>query len=247
MPGQLTDLRSILLVAASLLTGVHVAVADYTPARSFNDSGKRTYKDSDWNVAFHANCDLPASSSTQWIRENGERFLRFTLKDGQVGGCRSDARSRSRAPYWERAEIKQSTALEKGRDYSLTYRVRFARGFDHDRENFLQLHQYTSGCRVGPLVMVKFDHGRLQGAATPFLVQGIRGKWVDVRFDFNPARSYDLYLDGRKVVANKLIRRRRACGEPHLKVGIYRPGDTGATGDRLSVMDVDKLRLVDGK
>lgn len=93
--------------------------------------------------------------------------------------------------------------------------------------------------------MVKFSSGYLLGATRPFLVEEVLGKWVNVRFDFNPSTSYDLYLDEKKVVDNKKIHRKRACGEPHLKIGIYRPGDSEATGDRLSVMDVDKVRLVD--
>ncbi|MDE0028873.1 MAG: heparin lyase I family protein [Deltaproteobacteria bacterium] len=240
-------MRSFLITAALLLTGIHVATADYTPGRSFDYFSKTAYKDRDWNVMFYENCDLPEYSSTQWIQEEGERFLRFTLKNGQVGGCGSDNRSRSRAPYWERAEIKQTTTLEKDHDYSLTYKVRFVKGFDNDREDFLQLHQSVSGCRGGPLVMVKFSDGYLLGATRPFFVEEVLGKWVDVRFDFKPARSYDLYLDGKKVVDNRMIHRQRACGEPHLKIGIYRPGDAQAIGDRLSVMDVDKVRLVDRK
>ena len=238
-------LRILIIAVTVLLAATPLALADYTPGRSFDYVNKTAYKDRDWNVMFYENCDLPEYSSTRWIRENGERFLRFTLKNGQVGGCGSDNRRRSRAPYWERAEIKQTTTLEKDRDYSLTYRVRFVKGFDNDREDFLQLHQSVSGCRGGPLVMVKFSNGYLLGAAKPFLVEEVLGKWANVRFDFNPARSYDLYLDGEKVVDNKTIHRQRACGEPHLKIGIYRPGDTEATGDRLSVMDVDKVRLVD--
>ncbi len=238
-------MRSLLITVAVLLAATHLAFADYTAGRSFDYVNKTAYKDRDWNVMFYENCDLPEYSSTRWIRENGERFLRFTLKNGQVGGCGSDNRRRSRAPYWERAEIKQTTTLEKDRDYSLTYRVRFVKGFDSDREDFLQLHQSVSGCRGGPLVMVKFSSGYLLGATRPFLVEEVLGKWVNVRFDFNPSTSYDLYLDEKKVVDNKKIHRKRACGEPHLKIGIYRPGDSEATGDRLSVMDVDKVRLVD--
>ncbi|MCY4488135.1 MAG: heparin lyase I family protein [Deltaproteobacteria bacterium] len=240
-------MRSLIITVAVLLAATHVASADYTPGRSFDYSSKTAYTDRDWNVTFYENCDLPEYASTQWLREKGERFLRFTLKNGQVGGCRSDNRFRSRALYWERAEIKQTTTLEKDHDYSLTYRVRFVKGFDNDREDFLQLHQSVSGCRGGPLVMVKFSSGYLLGATKRFFVEEVLGKWVSVRFDFNPARSYDLYLDGKKVVDNKTIHRQRACGEPHLKIGIYRPGDAEATGHRLSVMDVDKVRLVDGK
>jgi len=240
-------MRILIVMVAVVLAAIHVASADYTPGQSFDYFNKTTYEDRDWNVMFYENCHLPEYSSTEWVHEEGERFLRFTLKDGQVGGCGSDNRRRHRAPYWERAEIKQTTTLEKDHNYSLTYRVRFVKGFDNDREDFLQVHQSVSGCRGGPLVMLKFSNGHLQGATTPLFVEEILGKWMDVRFDFNAARSYDLYVDGRKIIDNKTVRQPRPCGEPHLKIGIYRPGDSAATGDRLSVMDVDKLRLVDRK
>ena len=240
-------MRILIAIVVLVLTGFHVASADYTPGRSFDYFNKTTYRDRDWNVMFYENCELPEYSSTEWIREDGERFLRFTLKNGQAGGCGSDNRRRNRAPYWERAEIKQTTTLEKDHDYSLTYRVRFLRGFDNDREDFLQVHQSVRGCRVGPPVMLKFSNGYLLGATTPLSVEEILGKWVNVRFDFNAARPYDLYVGGRKIVDDKIVRNKNSCGEPHLKIGIYRPGNTEATGDRLSVMDVDKLRLIDRK
>ena len=233
---------------ALLLAMSGTAFGDYTPGRSFDYFGKTTYKDKDWNVMFYQNCSLPEYTSTKWGREEGERFLRFTLKDGQVGGCSSDNRSRHRAPYWERAEIKQTTTLEKDRDYSLTYRVRFLKGFDNDREDFLQVHQSVRGCRVGPLVMLKFSKGYLVGGTTPLFVKEILGKWVNVRFDLNASKSYDLYINAKKIADSRIVRRQlHPCEEPHLKIGIYRLGDSRATSNRLSVMDADRLTLVDRK
>lgn len=239
---------SALTMAAVLFAGAQVVSADYTPGRTFTAHFNRaTYQDRDWNVAFYENCQLPEYSSTQWVEEAGERFLRFTLKNGQVGGCGSDNRVRHGAPYWERAELKQTTTLERNRDYRLTYRVRFVKGFDQDGEDFLQIHQSVDGCRVGPRVMLKFSGGVLLGADVPVFIDDLIGKWVDVRFDFNADDTYSLYLDGKKVIGNQLIVQISPCGEPHLKIGIYRPGDDRATGERLSVMDIDKLRLVDRK
>ena len=240
-------MRILILMAAVFLAGIQGASADYTASGSFDYFDKTTYQDTDWNVAFYENCDMPSYSSTQWVEEEGERFLRFTLRDGQVGGCGSDNYERHGAPYWERAEIKLTTVLERDRDYSFTYRVRFLKGFDHEREDFLQVHQSVEGCRVGPMVMLKFSGGFLLGATTPVFLEELIGKWVDVRFDFNPTKSYDLYLDGKKVIDDQIIVQIYPCGEPHLKIGIYRPGVAGASGDRLSVMDIDKLTLVDRK
>jgi len=222
------------------------AFADYTEGRSFNYFNKTTYNDRDWNVMFYENCALPEYSSTQWVEEGGERFLRFTLKNGQVGGCRSDNRARARAPWWERAEVKQTNGLEPDRDYSLTFRIRFVNGFDNDREGFIQLHQSVEGCRTGALIIVRFSNGFLLGSMSLALIKDSRGRWLDARFDFNPSSHFSLYLDGKKMIENQGTRREaQAQCLLHLKIRIYRPGDELATGGRESVMDIDKLKLVD--
>ena len=233
----------LVLCAVLLLVGARVASADYTPGYSFDYSNKTTYKDRDWNVSFYENCDLPEYSSTEWVREGGERFLRFTLKDGQVGGCSNDNRARHRAPYWERAEAKQTNTLEQDRDYTLTFMLRFVKGFEGGREGFMQLHQYVSECRVGPRIMLKFDEGELLDTyPKPVPIKDIRGKWIKARMDFNPDNTYSLYFDGKKVIDDYPVRQPIPCGGPHLKIGIYRPGGSGAA---TSVVDYDKFRLVD--
>lgn len=236
---------SVVVAAVVFFAGVR-ASADYTAGRDFDYFNKTTYKDRDWNVTFYENCGLPAYSSTQWVEEEGERFLRFTLKNGQVGGCSSDNRARHRAPWWERAEVKQTHGLELDRNYSLTFRVRFVKGFDNDREGFIQLHQSVEGCRTGALIIVRFTNGILLGSMPPVAVEDYDGRWIDARFDFNPSSHFNLYFDGKPVIEGQGTRREAGAQcLPHLKIGIYRPGDDRATGERLSVMDIDKMRLID--
>ncbi len=237
-----TTFTAFFLVAALL----QVALADFTATRTFDYFSKNTYQDKDWNVMFYANCDLPSWKALQWVEEGGERFLRFTLKHNDVGGCGTDNQARNRGPWWERAEIKQAHGLERNRNYSFTYRVRFVKGFDTDRENFLQVHQTVSGCRQSPLIMGKFNNGFLEGSFPLVRIADYRGRWLDVRLDFNPSSHFDLYLDGKKVIEGQGTRREAyAACVPHLKLGIYRPGSKRTKGDRLSVMDIDKLKLVD--
>ena len=236
----------LIAMAATLFIGVQVASADWTSVGGFDYFDKTSYKGRDWNVEFYDNCGLPEYSSVDWVDEGGERFLRFILKDGQVGGCRSDNRARSRAPWWERAEVKQTTGLERDHSYSLAFRVRFVKGFDNDREGFLQVHQSVKGCRTGSLVIVRFSNGMLVGSFPPVRIEDYRGRWVDVRFDFNPSSHFDLYFDGQMVIQGQGTRREtRAACLPHLKIGIYRPGNDRQPGNSTSIMDIDKLRLVD--
>ena len=114
-----------------------------TPAGSFNVGDKFTYQDDDWNLEFYDNCGMPNTSSAQWITEEKETFLRFTLKNGDIGLCGSDA---PRVPYRERAEIKQTTTLHRGVDYTLTYRFRIGKGFTHIDESFMQIKEHSRIC-----------------------------------------------------------------------------------------------------
>lgn len=238
--------RLIIAMAAVLFAGVQAASADWTSVGGFDYFDKTSYKDRDWNVEFYENCDMPEYHSAQWIEEDGERFLRFTLKNGQVGGCTGDNRARHSAPWWERAEVKQTSGLDRDRNYSLTFCVRFVEGFNNDREGFIQLHQSVKGCRTGALVIVRFSNGVLLGSFPPVGIEDYFGRWVDVRFDFNPSSHFDLYLDGNAVIEGQGTRRpARAQCLPHLKIGIYRPGNDQAPGNSLSVMDIDKIMLVD--
>lgn len=241
-------LRATTFVMAVVLFAGAPAAADWTPGRSFDDYFSKTaYKDRDWNVTFYDNCGLPQYSSVDWVREEGEKFLRFTLKDEDVGKCGRDTVYRMGAPYHERAEVKQTHLMTKGVNYTLTFRARFLKGFRWHRESFLQIHQGVKGCRVPPLTKLEFRGGNLRWSSPPVRIEELHGKWIDVRFDFNTETTWDLYFDGKKVISDGPYFEPHHCGEPHFKLGIYRPGDPRADGDRLSVLDVDKVRLTERK
>ena len=218
----------------------------------FDTGGKTTYQDRDWNVEFYDSCVLPESSSVKWVTEGKETFLRFTLKNNQVGGCSTDAIARHSAPYWERAEVKQTSLLLPDKDYVLTFKIRFVKGYSFNREDFLQLHQTVPGCKVGPIMMLKFSESffktnhSMETIMRSTDVDDLRGKWVDVRLEFNPSKSYDFYLDGKKLIDDGYVRFYE-CGKPFFKIGIYRPGDEKAEGDRISIVDYDKIWLVEKK
>ena len=71
----------------------------------------------------------------RWVSEN-RRFVRFTLSDKDKGGCVTDKVARHRAPYWERAELKQDGTLRKNTSFSIDATLRFVEGFSGDRETF---------------------------------------------------------------------------------------------------------------
>ena len=245
--------KFLLLIIIVFLAGCKTASDGISPAGHFDTGRRTTYQDSDWNVEFYDNCGLPESSSARWVTEGNETFLRFTLKNKQVGGCASDGIQRHGAPYWERAEIKQTTTLKKDTDYTLPFRVRFVKGFIYEREDFFQMHQSVKGCRVGPPMMFKFSNSRLatNNWGDRFIrnvrINEVLGKWTDVKLEVYFTESYyNLYFNDTKVL-DKVIFVVKSCGEPHFKFGIYRPGDEAATGERISVLDIDKIRLVEMK
>lgn len=246
--------KFLLLIIIVFLAGCKTSSDMVSSAGYFDTAGKTIYQDKDWNLEFYDNCGLLESSSVRWVTEGKETFLRFTLKNKQVGGCSTDGIKRHGAPYWERAEMKQAGTLKKDdADYVLTFRGRFVKGFTFEREDFFQMHQWTKGCRVGPPMMFKFSYGRLTARhwhkrlKKKVSINEVMGKWVNVKLEFNFSNSkYNLYLDDEKIMHESTFDV-ESCGEPHFKFGIYRPGDDKATGERISILDIDKIRLVEKK
>ena len=75
----------------------------------FSSEAGAYWKDSDWNVGFQQVCD----GNPEWAKENGNRFLRFTLENGRIGGCGSDNKERHGAPYWERSLVEHDLSEDK--------------------------------------------------------------------------------------------------------------------------------------
>lgn len=235
--------RILLLIIIVFLAGCKTSSDMVSSAGYFDTGGKTTYQDKDWNLEFYDNCGFPDASSVQWVTEGKETFLRFTLKNKQVGGCRSDPIVRHGAPFWERAELKQANILRKDdTNYVLILRVRFKKGFIYNRESFLQIHQNVPGCHVSPILMLKFESGYFKEID----VKKIIDKWIDLRLEFNleKERFRLKFFNEQIIIGGNPV---ESCGEPYLKFGIYRPGDEGATGERISVVDFDKIQLVEKK
>ena len=238
--------KFLLLIIIVFLAGCKTTTDGISSAGYFDTGGRTTYQDKDWNVEFYENCDLPDSHSIRWVTEGKETYLRFTLKNNHIGGCSTDAIARAKAPYWERAEIKQTSTLKKDNtDYVLTFRARFVKGFTYERESYLQIHQTVEGCKVGPAMMFRSLGGYFGGAH----ITDIIGKWINVRLHFNlEKKQHKLYFDDKRIFSSGYyFREVKPCGEPHFKFGIYRPGDEEATGERISIVDFDKIMLVEKK
>ena len=101
--------------------------------------------------------------------------------------------------------------------------------------------------------MFKFSNGRLtakdwsQRLKRNVHIKEVIGKWVDVKLEVNFTEwNYNLYFNDEKIIEKGFFVV-TSCGEPHFKFGIYRPGDEKAAGERISVLDIDKIRLVEKK
>jgi len=223
----------------------------------------QTYKDRDWSVSTYANCDLPVKNgpnrSVSWVKEGGDKKLRFVLHEGQKGGCSTDGQFRNRAPYWERAEVRQKGFMKLGQAYRISFQVTFDSGFTGDRETFFQIHGFNSPCNAAPLVMMKFTkgklvvwalrnvrgnglsegrgrHKRVQNASVN--VRSLHGKPSNFILDFDTREGQGqltVYLNGRAVVQQARVEY-APCAKPHIKMGIYRPGGK-RTGTSVALFD----------
>lgn len=234
--------KFLLLMVIVFVAGCKAPSIGITPAGYFDVGDKFTYQDDDWNLEFYDNCGMPNSSSVQWITEGKETFLRFTLKNRDIGQCSSDA---TRYPYRERAEIKQTTTLHRGLDYTLTYRFRLVKGFTHFDESFMQIKEDSKICHK-PLFKFLFDNGYFRWSSK-LNAKDIIGKWINVKMRFNTSNTFDIYFDGKPIVENGHYWPREKCGPVHLKFGIYRHAEPGSTEERISIFDIDKINLVEGK
>ena len=59
------------------------------------------------------------------MEEGENKFVRFQLIDKDYGGCRSDRKAGTFAPYWERAELKQRSKLSKNKKYKCQFYDKF--------------------------------------------------------------------------------------------------------------------------
>jgi len=233
--------RLILLMLLTVLTACE-CLAEFT--------------DTDWNLTFYDNCGFPVTDgeyqSVKWVTNGKNKFLRFELRNGDKGKCSSDDVKRNRAPYWERAEVKQKFILER-KKYSLEFEVRFVSGFQGERETFFQIHQYHSGCSVGPPLMFKaFSQGMLgvflkqpEGQHFRHFVGPLDiGEWIRFKLIFNTAGDSEVSLyKNKRIHFEGQPFHIKDCGEPHFKFGIYRPGDDEFGGNTTSIVDFDKFEL----
>ena len=78
-------------------------------------------------------------------------------------------------------------------------------------------------------------------------INDLIGKWnkVKMKFDTSENAEVSLFLNDKEVYSNipYLI---KACGTPHFKFGIYRPGNKNKKNNR-SVVDFDKIKLTEIK
>ena len=239
-----------------------------TTGHQWNTHGKPIHTDDDWNLTFYENCSLPKMDSLQWIKEGKNKFIRFRLDDKHYGGCSTDRRARHSAPYWERAEVKQTNSLQRNTRYELKFKVRFVAGFAGAREDFWQMHASTSSSCHHPPLMTKFHFGELMMAlsrnkkgstsdgaghtphysskqpnAKAVRISTLIGKWYTVRYKFDTSEypEVSLYLND-DVIFSEIPYQISRCGIPHFKFGIYRPGNT-LKKNNLSIVDFDKIQL----
>ena len=248
---RFTNLSRLLVAVPLFLCGCLVNTSEFMRGNSLQDD--------DWNTSFTSNCPLPHGDSIQWVSQSEKRFMRFTLADGDKGGCVNDRTARHRAPYWERAELKQVGTLRKNKIYTIDAKLRFVEGFSGERESFFQIHAYNKGCKQAyPPIMIKFDSTHTNTAVLTLNAlnkykghnsyrSGMRigetiGKWMGMKIILNTTHnsSISVSIDDEKVFSDVPFWV-EPCGILHVKFGAYRPGNM--SGNVTSVVDFDTIRI----
>ena len=242
--------NNVLLLAATLLL---------TACSSMTFQSGNPVKDKDWNTRFRSNCPLPHYDSIRWVSENNQRFARFTLSNGDKGGCINDKVARHSAMYWERAELRQDGMLRKGRAYTIDARLRFVEGFSGEKETFFQVHAYNRNCKQAyPPIMIKFDNAftdtavitlralqdsrRSNSYRSAIHIDDVLGDWMNMKVELDTIRenTVTVSIDG-ETVFSAIPFYIEPCGNLHIKFGAYRPGRV--SGNVKSVVDYDSINV----
>lgn len=219
-------------------------------------------------VSFEKNCKVPKGSIKK-IKIDGEKYTLFTLKDKNKGGCSSDNKSRSGAPYWERAELAQRNTLSKNKIHEISFKVKIDEGFTGERETFFQIHNYNKSAKsVWPSLMLKFDDGFYASTSThPSYLQidymyadqkhyhlnkknipllNLKNEWQYFRvilskIDKNTETGYVTIYLNNDIIFNKINTYFPKRGTPRIKYGIYRPGNL--EGNNTSQILYSKIEI----
>jgi len=207
---------------------------------------------------------LPRNTSMQVLSQDGVSFVRFTIRDGDIGDAPTDNDpSHGRAfgkPYSERAEIRMHGTMRRNSVYEITFQARFIIGFQGDAETFFQIH---TGQKP-PLMFFFRDFGRTHLQA--LLMQGCRrtcghndrpeavrhktiyprsemfGRWHEYRLviDTRNKGRMSIYFDGNALIQDQPVTF-PSQHRPYVRLGVYRAGDL--KGNATSIVDYRRLSI----
>ena len=206
------------------------------------------------NLSFSTKCTIPKNSIKRFYEEEKE-IIRFTLKNGQKGGCKNDRRGRHSAPYWERTELKQSSFLPKNINYEINFNVRFLKGFVGERETFFQIHQYNKGCNAYPTIMLKFDYNSLRldtlnvkpvyahgHWSSDVKIKKLLTKWQNFKIIYNLKKKNVSVFLNNDLLFKDIKFGIDSCGKSRIDYGIYRPGNK-LRPIKTSIVDFDNIKV----
>ena len=218
-------------------------------AQSLGDKpGKKSYKDSDWNVPMWTWNDYLHGQDIEWVDYKGDKALQFTLEGGKPG-IAYDTKKKDYGPMFaERNELHTKRYNSDPR--IIEFKFKMIKGWRGHHESFFQVHSHNKACKQqeakppfmlhlhkGTLRAQTFDEHRkvpkgrtftvVKNDAGPVTRKQLLGSWHDVKITSK-------YLDKNRIsysVKSESLGINQAfpnsymlsCGIPYVKLGIYRP------------------------
>ncbi|WP_137703296.1 hypothetical protein [Marimonas lutisalis] len=224
----------------------------------------KDFHDADWNWKAEPKCGFPKRDSVRWMRQGERRFLRFQVRDGDIGKCNTDNDKahgkKFKKPWSERAEIKGPAFKEEG-IYKVSFDVRFVQGFDQNRTSttFFQIKDCPDS-RVPVMAMLGGWNKRNGGPAKfgfslavsspghkwisrPISPDPVDNRWrkVEIIFENYSTQALTVSVGGKTWLPRTTFQNIFYCGRPTLDLGIYRAGDPGKNAH--SIVDYDKVTI----
>lgn len=251
--------------AAFLITVLVAVSACMAPVPPVDTAPDTAFTDGDWNWVAQPNCAPPRPDAVTWQTEEDRHFVRFQLRDGDIGNCPTDNDRAHSAqfgkPYSERVEWKGRAFTDTNATYQISFDVRFVSGFDQDQlsATFMQIKD----CPDSDVpVMVKLGGWKKPtgGRAKIAFALGSGGDdrvyhslflpndpvdnmWhrVEATFTTGELHQFSFALDGQTLLSETTFPNRFTCGRPSFRIGIYRSGDLD--GNSHSIVDYDRVTI----
>jgi len=197
---------------------------------------------------FQAICSMPKGALVASRNGDDSHYL-FSIDNKDIGGCLEDKKADSKAPWWERADLVQIGHIDVTKPQIVKFDARFLDGFVGKQESFFQIQNNNPACPAEPSLMIKWHKGDLELSILqdsnvlkpkrfPDTTVKAHRSWSNWQLRLarqsKTTMTIDVSLNGKRIGRGH-IAHIAECATPHVRFGIFRPGNAWSENETSMV------------